>query len=115
VGCINQGYAVTGDTGTYFVKLNQATQLAMFEAEAQGLQQMLETDTIRFPNPFAGAQQLGRPIWSWWLGGPWGDPILENGALSGSNALTHQQQSFGWKQNNTIGSTPKSIPGQQTG
>jgi len=35
-GCINQGYAVTGDTGTYFVKLNQASLVAMFEAEAQG-------------------------------------------------------------------------------
>jgi len=37
-----------------------------------------------------------------------GRPNLgKDGALSGSNALTHQQQSFGWKQNNTIGSTPQ--------
>jgi len=30
-----------------------------------------------------------------------------DGALSGSNALSYQQQGFGWKQNNTIGSTPQ--------
>lgn len=50
-GCINQGYAVSGDTGTYFVKLNQASQVAMFEAEALGLKQMLATNTIRVPQP----------------------------------------------------------------
>ncbi len=50
-GCINQGYAVIGNTGTYFVKLNQASQVQMFEAEALGLKQMLETQTIRVPKP----------------------------------------------------------------
>ena len=50
-GCINQGYAVSGDTSTYFVKLNHATQVEMFEAEALGLQQMLGTQTIRVPKP----------------------------------------------------------------
>ncbi len=50
-GCINQGYAVSGNTGTYFVKLNQASLLKMFEAEALGLRQMLATDTIRVPKP----------------------------------------------------------------
>ena len=50
-GCINQGYAVSADASTYFVKLNQATQVEMFEAEALGLQQMLDTQTIRVPKP----------------------------------------------------------------
>jgi fructosamine-3-kinase len=50
-GCINQGYAVIGDTGTYFVKLNRASLVQMFEAEALGLKQMLETRTIRVPKP----------------------------------------------------------------
>jgi len=86
----------------------------MFEAEAQGLHAA--------GNGYyhSQAQCLGTAARSAylvleWLG-PWGDPILGgDGALSGSNALSHQQQGFGWKQNNTIGSTPKSIPGQQTG
>lgn len=50
-GCINQGYAVSGNTDTYFVKLNQASKLEMFEAEALGLRQMLATKTIRVPKP----------------------------------------------------------------
>lgn len=50
-GCINQGYAVVGNTGTYFVKLNQASKLQMFEAEALGLRQMLATETMRVPKP----------------------------------------------------------------
>ncbi|MFM7475076.1 MAG: fructosamine kinase family protein, partial [Microcystis aeruginosa] len=36
-GCINQGYAVSGNGLIYFVKINQANQEAMFAAEALGL------------------------------------------------------------------------------
>jgi fructosamine-3-kinase len=50
-GCINQGYAVSSETDTYFVKLNRVSQVEMFEAEALGLKQMLETQTIRVPKP----------------------------------------------------------------
>src|SRR3712207_1155270 len=64
-GCINQGYALQGHqqadpnsdssasptARTYFVKLNQASQIAMFEAEALGLQQMRMQPTIRVPEP----------------------------------------------------------------
>jgi len=89
------------DTGTHFVKLNQASQLAMFEAEAQGLQQMLETD-IRIPKPL---WHTARSAYLRWLELGRGDPILGgDGALSGSNALSHQQQRF-WLE--TIGSTPQ--------
>ncbi len=50
-GCINQGYCLIGETTNYFVKLNQASQVQMFEAEALGLKQMYETGTIRVPKP----------------------------------------------------------------
>ena len=50
-GCINQGYAVSNAQLTYFVKLNQASQVAMFEAEALGLADMLATASIRVPQP----------------------------------------------------------------
>jgi len=39
----------------------------------------------------------------------------KDGALSGSNALTPATKVLAGNKNNTIGSTPKSIPGQQTG
>jgi fructosamine-3-kinase len=50
-GCINQGYAINSSTRTYFAKINQASQVAMFETEALGLQQMAQTQTIRLPQP----------------------------------------------------------------
>ncbi|NEO89146.1 MAG: phosphotransferase [Moorea sp. SIO3G5] len=50
-GCINQGYALVGKTNKYFVKLNSASQVYMFEAEALGLKQMVATQTIRIPKP----------------------------------------------------------------
>ncbi|MEG4485167.1 fructosamine kinase family protein [Microcoleus sp. D2_18a_B4] len=50
-GCINQGYYISSSSRAYFAKINQASQVAMFEAEALGLQQMRETQTIRVPEP----------------------------------------------------------------
>src|SRR5919202_4253290 len=50
-GCINQGYSISSSSRAYFAKINQASQVAMFEAEALGLQQMGETQTIRVPKP----------------------------------------------------------------
>jgi fructosamine-3-kinase len=50
-GCINQGYSISSSSRAYFAKINQAFQIAMFEAEALGLQQMRATQTIRVPEP----------------------------------------------------------------
>lgn len=50
-GCINQGYSVSDGERTYFVKLNKATKVEMFVAEALGLEQMAQTNTIRVPKP----------------------------------------------------------------
>ena len=40
-GCINQAMQLSDDDRTVFVKLNQSNQLAMFEAERDGLQEMV--------------------------------------------------------------------------
>jgi fructosamine-3-kinase len=50
-GCINQGYSISSSSRAFFAKINQASQIAMFEAEALGLQQMRATQTIRVPEP----------------------------------------------------------------
>lgn len=108
-GCINQGYAVTGDSSTYFVKLNNASQVAMFEAEALGLKQMQQTATIRVPQQIGWGTASGSAyiVLEW----------LEIGRGNNSSwqemgrmlAAMHSQtsSSFGWKVNNTIGSTPQ--------
>ncbi|GAX36479.1 fructosamine kinase family protein [Nodularia sp. NIES-3585] len=109
-GCINQGYAVADGNLTYFVKLNQASQVAMFEAEALGLKEMLATNTILVPKPIC-----------WGTAGNSSYIVLEWLEMGGSNSKSSQEmgrklaamhkatnsEGFGWKINNTIGSTPQ--------
>ncbi|HEY9801438.1 MAG TPA: fructosamine kinase family protein [Leptolyngbyaceae cyanobacterium] len=109
-GCINQGYAVSDGTLTYFVKLNQASQVAMFEAEALGLEQMLATNSIRVPKPIC-----------WGVAGNSGYIVLEWLEMGGGNSASWEEmgrrlammhkatsaQGYGWDMNNTIGSTPQ--------
>jgi fructosamine-3-kinase len=107
-GCINQGYAVTDGDRTYFVKLNSASQVAMFEAEALGLKQMLATATIRVPQPICwGVTNESAYIVLEWLdlgrGGNWTDMGRQLAAMHARSS----SQAFGWDTNNTIGSTPQ--------
>jgi len=48
-GSINRAFAIEGGGERYFVKLNAAERLAMFEAEALGLAEMAATRTVRVP------------------------------------------------------------------
>jgi fructosamine-3-kinase len=112
-GCINQGYAVSDGKLTYFVKLNQASHVAMFEAETLGLQQMYATDSIRVPKPLC-----------WGITGNSSYIVLEWLQMGGGNNKSWQQmghnlaamhkatseKGFGWDRNNTIGSTPQINP-----
>jgi fructosamine-3-kinase len=112
-GCINQAYQLSGNGSTYFVKLNQASEVEMFAAEARGLEQMFATKTIRVPKPIcwgvAGHRsylvlewlELGRANTQ-----SWEEMGRELARLhkTGSNAR------FGWERNNTIGSTPQINP-----
>lgn len=134
-GCINQGYAVTGNTGTYFVKFNQASKLEMFEAEALGLRQMLATQTIRVPKPICVGTAVeyayivlewlelgnGNNTQSWEALGCqlaamhcWHPFLGTTASNSQSSTFPNppectqgSQNKFGWDVNNTIGSTPQ--------
>ncbi|OKH24195.1 hypothetical protein NIES593_08550 [Hydrococcus rivularis NIES-593] len=109
-GCINQGYALIGNGSTYFVKLNQASQVDMFEAEALGLKQMLSTHTIRVPVPICwGVIDRSSYLVMEWL--EFGSPTTRAWEQMGRQlAAMHQaggSAKFGWERNNTIGSTPQ--------
>lgn len=113
-GCINQGCALIGDDATYFVKTNQASQVSMFEAEALGLKQMLDTHTIRVPQPIVyGVAENSAYIVLEWLefGSGNSESWVEMGRqLAAMHQATPPQGKngrFGWNQNNTIGSTPQ--------
>lgn len=109
-GCINQGYAISNAEITYFVKLNQASQVAMFEAEMLGLQQMLATNSIRVPNPICcgTSADSGYIVLEWLeMGGGNSKSWVEMGRKLAAMHKATSRHGFGWEMNNTIGSTPQ--------
>ncbi|MGB7486537.1 MAG: fructosamine kinase family protein, partial [Phormidesmis sp.] len=110
-GCINQAVQVSQGSRSFFVKLNRADQLAMFEAERDGLQEMVDSRSIRVPQPLSCGVAVGSAyiVMEWLeLGGS-----RSNGAwqqMGQQLAAMHNsvsEQGFGWHRDNTIGSTPQ--------
>ena len=108
-GCINSAYRVEGGTHSYFVKLNRKELLPMFEAEAEGLREIASTQTVRAPLPVCCG-----------VGGGQAFIVMENLTLKSMRgdcdrllgqrlAALHriQQPFFGWRRDNTIGSSPQ--------
>lgn len=106
-GCINSVYRVSGGDRTFFVKSNDASLSEMFEAEAEGLDEIAATDTIRVPRPVC-----------WGSAGGQAYLVLENLEMGGGVpperfgrelAAMHRATAdrFGWHRDNTIGSTPQ--------
>ncbi len=104
-GCINQAFHLCDGDRSYFIKLNQASRLPMFKAEAAGLTEIAHSETIRVPEPVCH--------------GSHGDSsflVLEYIQMSGAGdmeqagrqlAAMHRKigGGFGWERDNTIGST----------
>lgn len=106
-GSINSAFRIEGRNRAFFVKLNQAGRLNMFEAESEGLREMASTSTVRVPEAVASG-----------IKGEQSYLILEylvlrprtarsNRILGEQLAAMHSkpQAGFGWVRDNTIGST----------
>jgi fructosamine-3-kinase len=106
-GCINRAQRLECDGVPYFVKLNQAARLPMFEAEALGLRELAAASALRVPRPVC----RGRADDTAWLvleylelGGRGPASALGEG-LAALHRVTAER--FGWQRDNTIGSTPQ--------
>lgn len=112
-GSINQAYQVSDGHQHYFVKLNQASKVAMFEAEAAGLKEMSNAQSIRVPQPLGWGTAGGQSyIILEWIPLGHGDAqawFAMGQKLAAMHRQTHEQ-GFGWYQNNTIGDTPQRNP-----
>lgn len=106
-GCINHAYLVEGNAQQFFIKLNEASKLPMFDAEACGLEEIKASDTLRVPIPVCWGRDDSR---SWLVleyiemgAAPEAGPAAFGSGL----AAMHKSSSgrFGWKQENTIGAT----------
>ena len=109
-GSINDAYALMGDDERYFVKLNDAAHGDMFEAEAEGLQEMLKADAVACPEPITWGTSGGQAfivLTYLDLGGRGSGQAM--GTFGRQLAAMHRftQARFGWHRDNTIGSTPQ--------
>jgi fructosamine-3-kinase len=110
-GCINQTYIISNGSISYFVKTNQLSLAKMFAREAQGLEEIHQTNTIKVPQPVC-----------WGTTDQQAYLVLEYLSLNNSQknweemgkqlAKLHQytitkSTCFGWHEDNTIGSTPQ--------
>ena len=106
-GCINATYVVNDGNRYFFLKLNSASSLSMFEAEYQALQELANSKSIRVPHPVCTGQYDSHS----WLVMEY-LPLHNNGnhlKLGEQLAAMHRvtRTSFGWDRDNTIGSTPQ--------
>ena len=119
-GCINAAYVLNSADGTdsYFIKINRAAGLAMFEAERDGLLELAKNDCLRVPAPVCcGISQDDAflvmeyvPLQVEGDDARLGEGLaalhsIEPGALT--IPATGRTGPFGWHRNNTIGSTPQ--------
>ncbi|MBD2056900.1 fructosamine kinase family protein [Oculatella sp. FACHB-28] len=112
-GSVNQAYALTSGSHSYFVKINQATRIAMFEAEALGLKQIASTKTIRVPKPICwGTVDGSAYIVLEWLDLGYGTHRAweEMGRNLAAMHRVSSDRGFGWEQQNTIGFMPQVNP-----
>jgi fructosamine-3-kinase len=112
-GSVNQAYALTNGSQSYFVKINQATRIAMFEAEALGLKQIASTRTIRVPEPICWGTVDGSAfIVLEWLDLGYGTHRSweEMGQRLAAMHQVSSDRGFGWDQQNTIGFMPQVNP-----
>jgi fructosamine-3-kinase len=106
-GCINQTLMLESGSRRWFVKLNNAHHLPMFEQEADGLSALAAVDALRVPRPLCWGESGGRAylvLEYITLGGD-----RSGGAVAAGRGLAElhccQGQAFGWHQDNIIGAT----------
>ncbi|HRZ08196.1 MAG TPA: fructosamine kinase family protein, partial [Candidatus Competibacteraceae bacterium] len=106
-GCINPAWRISDGQRIFFVKVNAAAGLPMFEAEAASLAELAATRTVRVPEPM-GHGVAAEQAWLMleYL------PLVSGGTramerLGRSLAALHAQprKGFGWHRDNAIGAT----------
>ncbi|MBK6336107.1 MAG: fructosamine kinase family protein [Betaproteobacteria bacterium] len=91
----------------WFVKVNGADRLPMFEAEAAGLAELAASNAVRVPQPLAtGREGAHAFLVLEWLDVHGGG---HDAALGRALAVLHRHTAprFGWHRDSTIGTTPQ--------
>ncbi len=107
-GCINSTFTISDHSRRFFVKLNKASRIEMFHAEAEGLREICDTQTVRAPQPVcAGSAEGSAFLVLEYL--DLGGANVDNEKLGRQLAAMHRntRPQYGWHRDNTIGSTPQ--------
>ena len=108
-GCINDAYRLVGERQSYFVKLNRAERLDMFEAEAEGLHALAAAQAIKVPLPVCTGIEASQAylVMEYFEGGGETSGRAEIFGQQLAHLHRHTRDQFGWHRDNTIGSTPQ--------
>ncbi len=108
-GSVNSAYVLSEGDLAYFVKFNEATRVAMFEAEVKGLKEMAQTKTIRVPYPVCWGTVEGSAyvVLEWLAFGYGTHASWETMGRNLADMHRATRDRFGWDQNNTIGFIPQ--------
>lgn len=109
-GCINDARVVSDGERSFFLKINEASAADVFDAEAEALDAITATGTIRAPRPVARGEAEGRAfllLEALSFGRPGPDGPAEMGRQLAA-MHRHTADAFGWHRDNHIGGTPQS-------
>ncbi len=106
-GCINRAYVVEDGPQRYFVKISTSDKVAMFAAEAAGLQAIIASQALRAPQPICHGIAEGQAYLVLEF------IALKNGDARSASILGEQlaamhcvtARRYGWEIDNTIGVT----------
>jgi len=107
-GCISQSFKVTDtNKNQWFIKTNSPSSFAMFEAESEGLAEIQKSTSIRTPKVICHGKnnQISYLVLEYIELRPQLNQIETGKQLAAMHQ--HHSDQFGWKRNNTIGSTPQ--------
>lgn len=108
-GCINECFRYETGLGPAFVKVASAHRLAMFEAEAAGLEELQAAHAVRVPNVLGVGEFEDRAL----LALEWIDlsrPTPRTDRMFGEQLAQQHRTTkplHGWKRANFIGATPQ--------
>ena len=106
-GCINSAFKLSDHDQSYFVKTNHARYANMFEAEAEALREMAASKTVRVPAPVCYGEHGNQcyVVMEYLELGGSADMASFGNQFAAMHRVT--ADSFGWRIDNTIGSTPQ--------
>ncbi len=108
-GCINTTVVIQDNGRSYFVKLNDGPRLPMFEAESDGLREIAASNSVRVPQPVCAGVSGHQSylVLEYIAFAPCGEQGPERLGQQLADMHRTQQKTFGWRRDNTIGSTPQ--------